>query len=223
MPVPVLEEAPPPATAAAAAATAPKGSKRKLADREPAGKQASGASQARSGPLHSLGACLPAYGHQLSQHTDIVTFNLALYTALPCSTRTKRTAWPHADVRVRHACTPKRCFLSVVPITCNILVEVMCTCAPHAEHRDITCHVGRPHGCPPHCAAEPSGRQPPNSPRPPLAQCREAEFLDDVCAFLTGKRGKKLTRAAFPDAQVRETLRVPLVLWSDPWIGVSFT
>ena len=37
MPVPVPEEAPAPATA--------KGSKRKLADREPAGKQASGASQ----------------------------------------------------------------------------------------------------------------------------------------------------------------------------------
>ena len=53
------------------------------------------------------------------------------------------------------------------------------------------------------CAADLSGRQPPNSPRPPLAQCGEAEFLDDVCAFLTGKRGKRLTRAAFPDAQVR--------------------
>jgi len=58
-------------------------------------------------------------------------------------------------------------------------------------------------GCPRPRAADLSGRQPPNSPRPPLAQCGEAEFLDDVCAFLTGKRGKRLTRAAFPDAQVR--------------------
>ena len=54
----------------------------------------------------------------------------------------------------------------------------------------------------PLCDADLSSRQPPNSPRPPLARCSEAEFLDDVCAFLTGKRGKKLARAAFPDAQV---------------------
>ena len=65
-----------------------------------------------------------------------------------------------------------------------------------------SCHDRR-QGCPRPCAADLSGRQPPNSPRPPLAQCGEAEFLDDVCAFLTGKRGKRLTRAAFPDAQVR--------------------
>ena len=51
-------------------------------------------------------------------------------------------------------------------------------------------------------ATDLSGRQPPNSPRPPLARCSEAELLDDVCAFLTVKRGKKLARAAFPDAQV---------------------
>ena len=42
MPVPVLEEAPAPAAAAPVA----KGSKRKLADREPAGKQSSGESRA---------------------------------------------------------------------------------------------------------------------------------------------------------------------------------
>jgi hypothetical protein len=54
----------------------------------------------------------------------------------------------------------------------------------------------------PECVAYLSSRQPPNSPRPPLARCSETEFLDDVCAFLTSKRGKKLARGTFPDAQV---------------------
>ena len=55
MPVPVLEEAPAPAAAAPVA----KGSKRKLADREPAGKQSSGESRALFvSALRFHGACI---------------------------------------------------------------------------------------------------------------------------------------------------------------------
>ena len=52
----------------------------------------------------------------------------------------------------------------------------------------------------PHTAAGLSTWQPPESSRPALSRCSEAEFLDDVWRFLTAKRGKDIDRASFPDA-----------------------
>jgi len=57
----------------------------------------------------------------------------------------------------------------------------------------------------------PSSSSAPESRRPPLQQCSEAQFLADLRAFLSAKRGKQLDAATFPDAVLNG---IQLDLWA---------
>ena len=44
-----------------------------------------------------------------------------------------------------------------------------------------------------------------SSSRPPLDQCDEAAFMDDLCSFLEHTSGKKIDRSRFPDVLLNKT------------------
>lgn len=64
----------------------------------------------------------------------------------------------------------------------------------------LLCYLDVAHMCAGRAPPRTSSKQPKMSARPPLSHCSESEFLDDVCAYLSERKGKRLNRDTFPDA-----------------------